>query len=183
MTVRFIPVLFLVAAVSAAGGVFAGRSSAHAAALDGRRLEQSLGRLDRRLQQIEESGAGPPCTGSAVAFAVDSPALRGEIRQVLAEELRATLAGVRGGRDPGGSSGAAAQAAEEMRIAQARSAALDRGHELLDGARSTRTWSAQQAQEMRSLLPDLSDEQRTALVDELLGAVRSGDLTAEGPPF
>jgi hypothetical protein len=160
---------FLIAAAFAAGiaGGFAAASLLRSDSVGDDYLRQ----LDARLERIEASrGALPPSTTVAAAF--DSPALRREIRQMLQEELRAFASTGAGSASPAAKPEPPPPSAESV-------AATEQAHRLLEAAATARRWTDRDREQLRVLLPQLTNEQRQEILTSLIPAVNRGDIKVE----
>lgn len=161
------------------GGFVAGRWTAPTTpGSDSRsKLEQTNLRVEALLQKLEE--ARPAAPGRVVAAGFDDPALRREIRQILQEELRGHLTQADAKRDEVEQSKHEEDAEDDAES----QVAYERSQNLVKTALASRSWDRRQGLEMRTLLPTLTNVQRKAVMDELLGAISRGEIASEGPPL
>lgn len=112
----------------------------------------------------------------------DDLAFRNEVRQLLQEELRSARAQAERKSEPAGTTGAT-ETAEEPAMDEASLAAYDRGQALVRDALSSRVWTPQQAEQMRTILPRLPEERGRELLGQLFSAMSRGKIKSKGPPI
>ncbi|WP_224370648.1 hypothetical protein [Hyalangium versicolor] len=139
-------------------------------------LEQLSARIDALPARLAMSQGQARCVVSAPA--PDLSALRTEIRQALREECST-------GMEPSPPEKAAETVPPQEVVLPQTLATLEQGQRLLDEALRTRRWGDTQAEELRSLFPELTPSQRQALTQKLIVSINRGELTVEtsGLPF
>jgi hypothetical protein len=106
---------------------------------------------------------------AAIAPIADVGALRREIRDVLRQELRQFVA-----EGPHSDQPAAASV-----ITRAQSDAHERALALLETASAQRRWSNEDAQALRQLMPEMTDEYRQDVLHRLVPALNSGKIASD----
>jgi hypothetical protein len=100
-----------------------------------------------------------------------SAALRGDIRRILREELQLA-------RQPEPVQAAMAPATPPPESAEAMAAA-EQGHHIVDGALAAQRWRDQDVVAIRQILPQLSADDRDALLKQLMPAINTGRVKLE----
>lgn len=151
--------------IVAAGGVAIGRATVDAPS------------DPRALTPARAAAAAPPAV-SAINTAINSDALRADIRRILHEELqlaRQPEAVQRQVAEPPEVLAAAAAAAESPQA----QAAADQGRRIVDGALAARRWREQDVLAIRQVLPQMASADRDALLRDLMPAINSGRVALE----
>jgi hypothetical protein len=143
-------------------------------------LLQQLRRLDERLEALESRGVPPPPSGPC-AVAVDTEALRLQLRQTLREELGA----LRGPAAPPPVAATVPVPTPTPAPTPENMEAFDKGQRLVEEAISSRRWGDAQADELRRLLGAMTPEQRSRIFGRLLPAINQQQISVEtrGPPL
>jgi hypothetical protein len=102
-----------------------------------------------------------------------SDALRGDIRRILREELQLARQ-----PEPVQAAIAAAPATPPPESAEAVVAA-EQGHHIVDGALAAQRWGDQDVAAIRQILPQLSADDRDALLKQLMPAINTGRVKLE----
>ncbi|MCY1033476.1 hypothetical protein OV207_18635 [Corallococcus sp. BB11-1] len=138
-------------------------------------LERQEARFEEALRKLEACQPTTEAPPMRATVAVDTSGLREEIRQILKEELRAATS-------------APTPPAPEPRPPQPTPqsvAAFSQGRRLVENAVATGRWSEAQRDELRSLLSQLTPEQRQEIIRTLVVNINGGKVKVDlvGAPF
>jgi hypothetical protein len=163
--------------LAALGGVAIGCGLGFAAARgpsgEGRELRRALDETLTALRERDEACAPVDRpTGTLVAAALDSPALRAEIGRIVRDALR-------DGMQPAAPPPAHVEASPEVLEA------LTSGQELVRGALEAKVWTEAESRDLKTIFTRVGPEQRDEILATLLPALNRGDLKPDfvGPPF
>ncbi|NOK34046.1 hypothetical protein HMI49_12665 [Corallococcus exercitus] len=169
----FVGVAILSGAAGFAAAAWLGPAEGRAVRSDA--LERQEARLEEALRKLEACPPAAEALPLRTTVAVDTAGLREEIRQILKEELRAATS-------------APTPSAPEPRPPEPTPqsvAAFNQGRGLVENAVATGRWSEAQRQELRSLLSQLTPEQRQEIIRTLVVSINSGKVKVDvvGAPF
>ncbi|WP_163862523.1 hypothetical protein [Myxococcus eversor] len=138
-----------------------------------RRLERQDARMEALARRLETQVASPPVApGPRAMVGMDLTGLRGELRELLREELRTAMASVADGPVPEKAPTPPPPTSENV-------AAFEKVDRMVEDSLASGSWGRAQIQELRMLRGQMTDAQYMELVRKLLTAINSQQLRVE----
>ncbi|MCP3165619.1 hypothetical protein [Myxococcus qinghaiensis] len=138
------------------------------------RLERQDARMEALARRLETQAASPPVAPSPRAtVGMDLSALRGELRELLREELRTAIASV------DDSPVLEKAPAPPPPPTPENVAAFEKVDRMVEDSLASGSWGRAQIQELRMLRRQMTDAQYMELVRKLLTAINSQQLRVE----
>jgi hypothetical protein len=132
------------------------------------------------MTRTRAAGPAPASTGPGPALSALSgvqvtaalrAAVRDEIREVLTEEREAAA--------DASAAGETESASDEP--SDESVAAAERGRAVIEAARRARRWRSEDASALQEVMASVTDDERQALLAELIPAINRGEVTPETP--
>jgi|GEM_PF-4002127 len=137
------------------------------------RLERQDARLEALVRRMETQAASPPVApGPRATAGMDLSGLRGELRELLREELRTAVASADESPVPEKAPAPPPPTPENV-------AAFEKVDRMVEGSIASGSWGRAQVQELRMLRGQMTDAQYMELVRKLLTAINSQQLRVE----
>lgn len=141
---------------------------------------QELALLRARIEalpvQLSALQSQTRCSGKENTAGLDPETLRAELRQILREELSASMAQPEPTKT-------AEPVPPSVQLSPANLAALERGQRLLEDALRARRWGDAQVEELHRLLPEMTSSQQLMLTQRLAASINRGELTVDATDF
>lgn len=138
-----------------------------------RRLDRQDARLEALARGLETQAASPPVAPGTMV-GMDLSGLRGELRELLREELRTAMASVADSPAP-----EKAPAPPPPPPTPENVAAFEKVDRMVEASLVSGSWGRAQIQELRTLRGQMTDAQYMELVRKLLTAINSQQLRVE----